>query len=249
MMTGALSEFNAPVVVGAALPADSQRAKALQMYSNGTIDYNGLSCLPPCSAAATRIKQKPTRVPKYTPGDPIVIGSGSEDSARIIPMKRVQANADDPIIISSGSDNGACPIATKKSKSDALCHTKATMKSALFVLDSSDEEMSALTNKDQWATTTTRENQGGDYHEATGESRKRKAKKPLLPSNILKKLTPAPERTKSKKGKEVERGGRGNKKSKFKSVEWVDVLDSEKETLTVKGTICTRYDKPLLTGR
>ena len=155
--TGTVSEYNAPVVVGAPPPPDSDRTRAQQMYGNGTFNFGGPEQLPP-TAAATRINQK--CVPKAT--------------------------TDDSIIISSNSDDGAaCVIPVKKG--DA---TVKGRKKAIVILDSGNnrvdipkgDERSLLVNIDEISEQ--------DYQEPM-ESRKRKAKKSIVPGHASKQPVPA----------------------------------------------------------
>lgn len=212
-----LSEFIVPVIIGAAPPADSRHEKALQMYGNGTIDYNGPDRLPPCLAAATQINQKPTHEPRTAATDSIIIiGSSSDDGACVVPARRPTDTNDPVIVIQSSSDDG------KKSNSNAPLHKKATKKKRFFIVNSSDEEASTVANQDGDQKATTGEDGGEDYHEASGESCKRKAKTALLPGNVLKKPTPAPRKT--RQGLEFKN-----------ALKWGDVSDHETDTLAVKG--------------
>ena len=87
--TGTVSEYNAPVIVGAPPPPDSDRTRAQQMYGNGTFDFGGPEQLPP-TAAAMRINQK--CILKATTDDPIIISSSSDNgAARVIPAKKGDA--------------------------------------------------------------------------------------------------------------------------------------------------------------
>lgn len=200
--TGAIAEFNAPVVIGAAPPADSERAKAQRMFGNGTLDFDGLERIHNVNAAATRIKQR--QVAKATAGDPIIIASSSDDGQpRIVPAK--------------------------KNKTNANQHTKAAAKKGnLFQLDSSDEEANGMADEDTHSTTGIGEPPEEDYQEVGGDSRKRKARKPPQPGRKIKQLAAVLEPSKSKKGKGIKRT--------YKSAKYVDVTDSDSDSLTVRGT-------------
>ena len=219
---GAVSVFSAPVVIGAPPPPASERAKAQQMYGNGTIDFDGPDRLP-SGTAATRIKQK--RTVKATAEDPIVISSSDDGAAHIIPAKKKSEAADD----------SAARIIPAKKKLDAAQRTKAAVKGkrkAIVVLDSDDEEVRS-TDDDGGSVIDVDTNREEDYEEA-GDSRKRKARNPPS-SRLLKKPTPSVEPTKSKKGKEHKRPIKTAKKQKYKSAEYVDVSDSDLSMRTVKG--------------
>ena len=113
---GAVFIFTAPIIIGAPPPPTSERAKALQMYGNGTFDFGGPDCIS-ASAAATWIKQKHV----------------------------VKATAEDLIIISGSSDDSAPHIIPAKKKSDTMQHIKAAIKGkgkqkAITILDSGDEQ-------------------------------------------------------------------------------------------------------------
>ena len=119
---GAVFIFTAPIIIGAPPPPTSERAKALQMYGNGTFDFGGPDCIS-ASAAATWIKQKHV----------------------------VKATAKDPIIISGSSDDSAPHIIPVKKKSDTMQCIKAAIKGkgkqkAITILDSGDEQAKSADN-------------------------------------------------------------------------------------------------------
>lgn len=236
--TGAVSEFNAPVIIGAPPPHDGTHAKARQMYGNNTFDFGGPERLPPSTTkVATRIKQK--RVPKATHSDPIVVCGNSSDD----------------------SDGAPCIIPAKKKGKAAKAGTKGK-KRALVLLDSSDDEVDVVDSGNADAPLPVLdadddENVEEDYQGGM-ESRKRKAKNlPAEPGRVGKKPNPAINQPGSKKGNERKRPTNLGAK-KLKSAKYVEVSDSDTDE-TVKGNVggedlrfiltVGQLDKPLLPSK
>jgi len=76
LITDALTDSLAPIIIGAAPPANSSLSNAPCMYVRRHIDYAGPPCLP--NLAVTRVKQK--AIAKGTVDDLLVIGSSDGSS-------------------------------------------------------------------------------------------------------------------------------------------------------------------------
>ncbi|KAI9453753.1 hypothetical protein HD554DRAFT_2179297, partial [Boletus coccyginus] len=123
-------------------------------------------------------------------------------AAMRIKQKRVpKATPDDPIVITdSGSDDGPRVIPAKKYDAAAKGKNKAVV-----ILNSSDEEVDiADGDGHSLPVININENLEEDYQEAI-DSRKRKAKKPVVPGRVRKKPVLAINMTRTKKGNERRR--------------------------------------------